>query len=193
LGEAATSVGSNSTSTTNIPYPTSTLTLLTAKWQQNKKQGIFEFNQPLVNFSVSQSDLLTAISFSMQPDLDSTPYVLRVCPENTKIEFTLIKSNQKIYDQQLTIKLLNSCLVKAQNSGQCYNKSLQIQLGDFIGTVTELIEQARPIMKRLLQGITVTYVIFNAPFGILVLKLFQMFDYLKLVNVDLPSNAQAFL
>lgn len=193
LGEAATSVGSNSTSTTNIPYPTSTLTLLTAKWQQNKKQGIFEFNQPLVNFSVSQSDLLTAISFSMQPDLDSTPYVLRVCPENTKIEFTLIKSNHKIYDQQLTIKLLNSCLVKAQNSGQCYNKSLQIQLGDFIGTVTELIEQARPIMKRLLQGITVTYVIFNAPFGILVLKLFQMFDYLKLVNVDLPSNAQAFL
>ena len=48
-------------------------------------------------------------------------------------------------------------------------------------------------MKPVIQGITLTYVLFNAPYGILVLKLFQMFDYLKLVNVKLPTNAHAFL
>lgn len=68
-----------------------------------------------------------------------------------------------------------------------------MKVGSYYGDATRFLENSKSIMKPVLQGITLTYVLFNAPYGILVLKLFQMFDYLKLVNVELPSNAQAFL
>ena len=42
-------------------------------------------------------------------------------------------------------------------------------------------------------SLTAAFILINAPLGILILKLFQMFDFLKLLNIDLPVNMILFL
>lgn len=181
----------NKNATTCIPIGPA-LKLSQKYWDKDLKSANFIFDMKIKSLDITNLE----IKFPQKPILNTLQKELTLLgnQKGFKVEFPTM--NQHINQEQLVIVQKNICTIKSDpyvGSIRCYPNNLNLEISYYSTQLTDSIAEAQKAVTISLQGLGIAFILVNAPQGIIILKLFQMFDYLKLVNVELPLNVIKFL
>ena len=104
--------------------------------------------------------------------------------------------SQELNEEKFEVVQKEPCLIKKVvtiRKTKCYPKNVDQKINYYNAIVNSPVTNSKGGIKLSLQSLSLAFILINAPLGILILKLFQMFDFLKLINVDLPLNVIEFL